>query len=126
MFHDATTFNGDTPNGMSLVTYMNGMFLSNAFNDISEWDVSSVTKWALCSTERLKRSMAIFPNGRLFRHHMLYVLRKAFNGDISRWDVPSVTMIRYVQSGDGFEQTLCWVCRLMYHRKIQPSILMVV
>ena len=92
-FMGAATFNGDLSEwDVSSVSKMRSMFrsASSFHGDISNWDVSDVT------------SMEMMFNG-----------ARMFNGDISYWDVSSVeNMHSMFMDAESFDQELCgtsWV-----------------
>jgi len=79
MFYAAHVFNQDISGwDVSSVTDMNGMFLgASTFNqDIGGWDVSSVTNM-----------------------NQMFDSAKNFNQDIGRWNVSSVTSMKYMFNG---------------------------
>ena len=117
MFNSAFSFNGDLSSwDVSSVTDMASMFFytSDFDGDLSGWDVSSVTDMAspTCSSTPLTL-MATSPDGTspsVTDMSGMFNSASSFNGDLSGWDVSSVTDMSYM---------FFYMGRLFCHRHVR-------
>ena len=89
------------------ITYMGSMFSSSQFNqDISSWDVSSVTNMrAMFSVSQFNQDISSWDVSSVTNMRAMFS-RSQFNQDISSWDVSSVTDMGSMFSYSQFNQDI--------------------
>ncbi|CAJ1935318.1 unnamed protein product [Cylindrotheca closterium] len=128
MFHDAV-FNQDISSwDVSSVTDMGYMFqLATAFNqDLSSWDVSSVTnmRWMFQGASAFNQDLSGWDVSSVTDMGHMFHTAESFNGDISSWDVRSCrNMLAMFLGATSFNSNLCpWGTRLPSNAKVSAML----
>ena len=110
LFYNKTTFNDDISNwDVSSVTNMYRMFENTAFNqDISYWNVSSVTNMSSMfeRASAFNQDISSWDVRNVTNMREMFWEATAFNQPIEAWDVSSVTQMNTMFGSSAFNQPL--------------------